>query len=73
MKLGRGMRIKRTEDCEMSPDMEAEAEKRRCRENSDDTAKKGKKGKFLLEHCCSLSISNLFPPPQPLLKWHQQP
>lgn len=35
---------KRAEDCEMSPDMEAEAEKRRCRANSDDTAKKGKKG-----------------------------
>lgn len=48
--------------------MEAEAEKRRCKVNSDDTAGKGKMCHLLLKHCCSLSISNPFfpPPPQPL-------
>lgn len=67
-KSERGARTKRARDCEMSSDMEAEAEKRRCRVNSDDTAGKGKTCHLLLKHCCSLSIPNPFfpPPPQPL-------
>lgn len=69
--IGQGGQIRRARACEMSPDMEAEAEKRRCRANSDDTAKQGKKGQAFTV-CCSLSISDLFPPPHSSLKWHQQ-
>lgn len=44
---GRGMRIKRAKDCEMSTDMEADAEKRCSRANrGDDTAKEGKRASF---------------------------
>lgn len=43
------MRVKRARDCEMSPDMEADAEKRCSRaeeRRGDDTAKKGKSASF---------------------------
>lgn len=46
-RLGEGRRIKRARDWEMSPDMEADAVKRRSRANrEDDTAKGGKSASF---------------------------
>lgn len=47
MGLWRGFRIKRARDCEMSLDMEADAEKSRSRANrEDDTAEEGKSASF---------------------------
>ena len=44
---GRGMRMKSAKDCEMSTDMEADAETRRSRANrGDDKAKEGKRASF---------------------------
>lgn len=45
--LGEEDEDKKARDCEMSPDMEADAEKRRCRANrEDDTAEEGKSASF---------------------------
>lgn len=71
---GRGMRIKRARDCEMSPDMEADAEKRRSRANrEDDTAKEGKSASFYWSTAALFQFQTFFPPPQLLLKWLRQP
>lgn len=69
----RGGGIKRASDCEMSPDMEADAEKRRSRANrGDDTAEEGKSASFYWSIAALFQFQTFFPP-HLLLKWHWRP
>lgn len=74
---GRRMRMrikKRARDCERSPDMEADAERRRSRANrEDDTAREGKSASFYWSTAAFFQFRTFLPPPQTLLKWHRQP
>lgn len=72
-RLGEGRRIKRARDWEMSPDMEADAVKRRSRANrEDDTAKGGKSASFYWISAALYPFQNTSSPSQLLHMWHQQ-